>query len=308
MIVPLSFQSIQQLISDEEIPSRLVHYPAEVVQAVYRYGAPVGSVIQHLPQAERLMPLARQRINEYEASGQSCPSGMVFLADELTDGRGRFQRSWHAPPGGLWLTLVMANTLLPESMRLYPLAAGMACCEAVRSYGIDAHLKWVNDVHVAGRKICGVLCESFTSATHADEYILIGVGININNLAFPSELGASAVSMKEILGRDTDLAAFAARLFAKFAWSFGLLCHDEAQRLAADDGSGADLPERLLLAAWRELSDTLGRRVWFGFDVQQKPQYRAEVLGIAPDGGIILRHLESGAEIVEHSGELLYIE
>ncbi len=308
MVESLSFQAIRQRISDEEIPSRLAHYPAEVVDAVYRYGAPVGSVIQHLPQAERLMPLARQRINEYEARGQSCPSGMVFLADELTDGRGRFQRSWHAPPGGLWLTLVMANTLLPESMRLYPLAAGMACCEAVRGYGIDARLKWVNDVQVAGRKICGVLCESFTSAAHGEEYILIGAGLNINNLAFPAELGATAVSMKEILGCDTDLAGFAARLLAKFSWSFGLLCHDEAQRLAADDGSGADLPESLLLGAWRELSDTVGRRVWFGFDVQQKPQYRAEVLGIAPDGGIILRHLESGAEIVEHSGELLYID
>lgn len=308
MVEPLSFSAIQQRISAEEIPSRLLHYPAEVVQAVYRYGAPVGSVIHHLPQAERLMPLARQRINEFEASGQSCPSGMVFLADELTGGRGRFQRSWHAPTGGLWLTLVMANTLLPESMRLYPLAAGMACCEAVRSYGIEARLKWVNDVHVAGRKICGVLCESFASAVHGEEYVLIGAGLNINNLAFPAELGATAVSMKEILGRDTDLAGFAARLLAKFSWSFGLLCYDEAQRLAADDGSGADLPESLLLGAWRKLSDTVGRRVWFGFDVQQQPQYRAEVLGLAPDGGIILRHLESGAEIVEHSGELLYID
>ncbi len=308
MAEPLSFQSIQQLISAEEIPSRLLHYPAEVVQAVYRYGAPVGSTIQHLPQAERLMPLARQRINEFEARGQSCPSGMVFLADELSDGRGRFQRSWHAPVGGLWLTLVMANTLLPESMRLYPLAAGMACCEAIRSYGLDARLKWVNDVHVAERKICGVLCESFTSTTFAEEYVLIGVGLNVNNLAFPPELGATAVSMKELLGRDTELTSFAARLLAKFSWSFGMLCHDEAQRLAADDGSGAHLPDSLLLAAWRELSDTVGRKVWFGFDVQQQPQYRAEVLGLAPDGGIILRHLESGAEIVEHSGELLYID
>lgn len=308
MVEPLSFQAVQQLISETEIPSRLAYYPSEVVQAVYRYGAPVGSTIHHFSQAERLMPLARQQINEYEARGQSCPSGMVFLADELTESRGRFQRSWHAPSGGLWLTLVMANTLLPESMRLYPLAAGMACCEAIRSYGIDAHLKWVNDVHVAGRKICGVLCESFTSAEFGEEYVLIGVGININNLAFPVELGATAISMKEILGCDTELTDFAARLLAKFSWSFGLLCHDEAQRLAAEDGSGADLPESLMLSAWKEMSDTVGRRVWFGFDVQQQPQYRAEVLGIAPDGGIILRHLESGSEIVEHSGELLYID
>ncbi|MFA7383394.1 MAG: biotin--[acetyl-CoA-carboxylase] ligase [Desulfurivibrionaceae bacterium] len=308
MVESLSFQAVRQLISAEEIPARLRHYPEEVVQAVYRYGAPVGSTILHLPQAERLMPLARQRINEAEACGHSCPSGLVFLADELTDGRGRFQRSWHAPSGGLWLTLVMANTLLPESMRLYPLAAGMACCEAIRSYGLEAHLKWVNDVQVAGRKICGVLCESFTSALFAEEYVLIGVGLNVNNLAFPAELGATAVSMKEILGRDTELAGFAARLLAKFSWSFGLLCHDEAQRLAADDGSGANLPESLLLAAWRQLSDSVGRKVWFGFDIQQAPQYRAEVLGISPEGGLILRHLESGAEVVEYSGEILYLD
>ncbi|OGQ86082.1 MAG: biotin--[acetyl-CoA-carboxylase] ligase [Deltaproteobacteria bacterium RIFOXYD12_FULL_56_24] len=308
MIEPLSFQAVQQLISAEEIPARLRHYPVEVVEAVYRYGAPVGSTIQHLPQAERLMPLARQRINEAETRGHSCPSGMVFLAEELTAGRGRFQRSWHAPVGGLWLTLVMANTLLPESMRLYPLAAGMACCEAIRSYGLEAWIKWVNDVQVAGRKICGVLCESFTSSLFAEEYVLIGVGLNVNNLAFPAELGATAVSMKEILGRDTELADFAARLLAKFSWSFGLLCHDEAQRLAADDGSGANLSESLLLGAWRQLSDSVGRKVWFGFDVQREPQYRAEVLGISPDGGLILRHLESGAEVVEYSGEILYLD
>lgn len=308
MVEPLSSQSIRQLISAEEIPSRLLHYPAEVVQAVYRYGAPVGSLILHLPRAERLMTLARQRINEFEAQGNSCPSGMVFLADELSGSRGRFARSWHAPSGGLWLTLVMANTLLPESMRLYPLAAGLACCEAVRSYGVEARIKWVNDVQAAGRKICGVLCESFTSANFAEEYVLIGVGVNVNNLAFPAELEATAVSMQEILGRDIDLAGFGARLLAKFAWSFGLLCYDEAQRLAIDDGSGAQLPESLLLGAWQELSDTVGRKVWFGFDVQQEPQYRAEALGIAPDGGIVLRHLESGVEMVEHSGELLYID
>ncbi len=299
--------TVRQIISDEEVPARLRHYPAEVVEAVYRYGAPVGNTIQHFPQAERLMPLARQLINEDEARGRSCPNGMVFLADELTDSRGRFQRSWHAPPGGLWLTLVMVNTLLPESMRLYPLAAGMACCEAIRSYGLDARLKWVNDVHVAGRKICGVLCESFISTIFAEEYVLIGVGLNVNNLVFPAELGATAVSMKELLGCDTELSAFAARLLAKFSWSFGLLCFDEAQRLAADDGSGTHLPDSLLLAAWQELSDTVGRRVWFGFDVQKEPQYQAEVLGLALDGGIILRHLESGVEMVEHSGELLYI-
>jgi len=304
----LSFLRIQQRIQEVEVPLRLKQYPPEVVSAVYRYGAPVSSTIEHLPQADRLMSLARQRIDEYEERNHSFPSGMVLLADALTASRGRFRRFWHAPPGGLWLTLVMANTLLPENMALYPLAAGAACCETVRTYGIDARVKWVNDVHLHGRKICGVLTESCRSRKYGDEYVLVGVGINVNNTDFPDDLRDLAISVKNILGHDVDLAEFACRLLAKFAWFFGLLCHDEQQRLDADDGSSTQLPESLLLASWRELSDTVGRRVWFGYDVQLQPQYRAEVLGLAADGGIVLRQLDSGAEIIEHSGELLYID
>ncbi len=304
----LSPQRIQQRIAEEEIPRRLRRYPAEVVEAVYRYGAPVASRIEHLPRAGRLMDLARQRIDEYEARDHSFPTGMLFLADTLTGSRGRFQRLWHAPPGGLWLTLVMANTLLPASTALYPMAAGAACCEAIRAHGIEAWVKWVNDVHLGGRKLCGILCETYRSRRFGDEYLLIGVGINVNNVDFPGELAGLATSMRTVLGREIDLPSFADLLLAKFSWYFGLLCHDEAERLAEDaygEGQGAS---GLLLPAWLELSDTIGRTVRFGFDVQQKPQYLAKVLGLAPDGGLILRQLASGEELIEHSGEILYVD
>lgn len=306
VVAPCSLQQVRKIIADTDHPRRLHRYSAEVVRAVYGYGAPIGSTIEHLPRAGRLMPLARQRISDCEERDHSFPSGMVLLADELTAGRGRFQRHWHAPPGGLWLTLVLVNTLLPESTRLFPLAAGAACCEVIRGYGIEARVKWVNDVHVAGRKICGVLTESFRSPRFGEEYVLVGVGVNVNNLAFPQELRETAVSMGEILGEEIDLAAFASRLLASLSWHFGLLAYDEEQRLAAEDGSGENRPESLLLAGWREFSDSVGRTVWFGFDVQEQPQYRALVLGLDPDGGLVLRHLESGVELVEYSGEILY--
>ncbi|MGV1099560.1 biotin--[acetyl-CoA-carboxylase] ligase [Thiovibrio sp. JS02] len=304
----LSYQRIQQCIAEEEIPLRLKHHPAEVVEAVYRYGAPVASRIEQLPRAGRLMSLARERIDAHEERDHSFPSGMLLIADALTESRGRFQRSWFAPPGGLWLTLVMANTLLPRSMALYPMAAGAACCEAIRGCGIDAQVKWVNDVHLAGRKICGILSESYRSRRFGDEYVLIGVGINVNNVDFPAELADLALSMKAVLGRDLDLAAFATRLLAKFSWYFGLLCHDEAEGLAGDDYGGEQGAGGLLLPAWRNLSDTIGRTVRFGFDVQRQPQYLAKVIGIAPDGGLILKQLVSGEELIEHSGEILYVD
>jgi BirA family biotin operon repressor/biotin-[acetyl-CoA-carboxylase] ligase len=307
-VAPLSFAGVRRIIAEQDLAVRLQRYPDEVVRAVYGYGAPIGSTIEHLPLAERLMPLARQRIGEHEERDHSFPSGMVLLADELSGGRGRFQRQWHAPAGGLWLTLVLANTLLPAFSRLIPLAAGAACCEAIRTCGVAARLKWVNDVLFSGRKICGVLCETFRTSRFGEEYVLVGIGVNVNNLAFPPELQDTAISLREILGTRIDLTVFAARLLASLSWHFGLLAFDEEQRLAADDGSGENMPESLLLAGWRELSDSVGRRVWFGFDVQRRPQYQALVLGLTPDGGLLLRHLESGAELVEHSGEILYID
>jgi len=307
-VAPPSFADIRRVIADSDRPARLQRYSEEMVRAVYGYGAPIGSTIEHLARAERLMPLARQRVREHEEQNRSFPSGMVLLADELSGGRGRFQREWHAPAGGLWLTMILASTLLPESARLIPLAAGAACCEAIRACGVEARVKWVNDVLFSGRKICGVLCESFCGPRFGEEYFLVGIGVNVNNLAFPPELRDTAVSLREILGGGLDLAAFAARLLASLSWHFGLLVFDEEQRLAVDDGSGENMPESLLLAGWRELSDSVGRRVWFGFDVQRRPQYQAMVLGLTPDGGLLLRHLESGAEIVEHSGEILYID
>ena len=304
----LSHSLIQQIITNEDMPRRLENYPSEVVDAVYRYGAFVGSSIEHHVLEGRLMDRARHLIADYEQQERSFPSGMVLLAHELTASKGRFRRVWHAPPGGLWMTLVVANTLLPKSTALYPLAAGLACCEAVRQYDIDARLKWVNDVHVSGRKICGILTETFKSPRHGEEYILIGVGVNVNNQSFPPELGSLAVSIKDILGRETELDLFAARLLAKFVWNIGLLHYEEQQRLDWYNDGGQDEQLHPVLDGWRGLSDSIGRQVWFGYDVQEKPQYKAQVMGLDPSGGLILKHLKDGVTVVEHAGEILYID
>ncbi|MDH4321756.1 MAG: biotin--[acetyl-CoA-carboxylase] ligase, partial [Desulfobulbaceae bacterium] len=226
---------------------------------------------------------------------------------ELADGQGRFGRYWHAPPGGIWMTVILANTLLPETTRLYPLAAGLACCEAIRHYGVRCQLKWVNDVLVGGRKIAGILSETVLTPHHHEEYVLIGIGINVNNETFPDELQDIAVSMRGVLGESLALDLFAARLLAKLTWGIGLLHYEERERLAGgDEGCWADEP--LLVRQWRALSDTVGRKVLFGYDVQKKPQYEAVVEGITPDGGLMLRHLADRVAVVEYSGEIAYLD
>jgi len=306
-ITHLSPDLVRQLVWEEEAPGRQRHLSPDAVAEVFRFGAMVGSEIHRFAELDRGMDYAKQLVRDSEARDCALASGTVILAETLTGGRGRFRRVWHAPPGGIWMTLVLANTLLPETSRLYPLAAGLACCEAIRHFGINCQLKWVNDVHVQGRKIAGILAETMIGPRFGEEYVLIGIGINANNEAFPPELADTAVAMCSLLGEPVDLEALAARLLAKLNWAMGLLHYEERQWLADDDGSRpAAARESMLVAQWRGLSDTIGRRVWFGYDVQQNPQYEALVIGLTADGGLILQHLADDVQCVEYSGEILY--
>lgn len=309
----LSHASVQRLIRETELDLRARQLPPDSVQEIFRYGAFVGSTIERHAALARGMEQARALIRGHEARDVSFPSGWVILADQLTGGRGRFQRDWHAPAGGVWMTLVIVNTWLDRHARLLPLAAGVACCEALRASGVPAHVKWVNDVHVQGRKIAGILIESFRGPVTGEEYFLIGAGVNVNNTAFPPDLAASAVSAAQILGRDLDLDAFLVTLFAKFSWNIGLLHHEEARLLAAHGFAGGEEPEageetpHLLLDSWRSVSDSIGRQVLFGFDVQRQPLYRAVVRGIAPGGGILLERSDDGLTVLEEAGEIIYL-
>ncbi len=274
---------------------------------IVRYGAFVASVIESHDQLPRAMDHARSLIASSANSGQSMASGTVILADEMSMCKGRFTRSWHAPRGGVWGCMVFANTLLPQWRSFISLTAGVACCEAVREIcDIPSSVRWVNDVLFEGRKLAGFLVESYTEPVHREEFALVGFGINVNNTAFPAELAGSATSLGRILGRDIDLSLFTTIFLARLAYNFGILYHEEARDLRGDGFSGKQ-KRHLLLERWLYLSDTLGKRVRYGFDVMNAPQYLAQAIGLDPSGGLILR-LADGSMKIEHSGEIRYLE
>jgi len=276
-------------------------------EVVGRYGAFVGSVIESHFMLPRAMDYARNLIHETVQDGGSVASGTVILADTMSRSKGRFTRHWHAPLGGVWGCMIHANTLLPQSRRFIPFAAGLSCCEAVREGGVEsATLRWVNDVLVEGRKLAGFLVESYTERIHGEEFTLVGFGINANNCSFPSDLSGASISLKQILAAEIDLSAFTALFLSRLAWNFGLLYHEEARELAGDVFSG-ESGKHLLLDRWVAASDTVGKKVVYGFDVMTAPQYRAKVVDVDDDGGLVLR-LEDGYEKTEYSGEVRYIE
>jgi len=312
----LTPDSLRQIINEEEIPLRGKTFTPDTVNEIFRYGVIVGNTIEHHGQIPRGMDWARQLIHKAEEENRSFPSGTVILADEMVRSKGRFKRSWHAPQGGLWMTLVMVNTLLPESTHFIPMAAGVACCEVLRHYRLPAHIKWVNDVLVGGKKIAGILTETFAGSRFGEEYILIGIGINVNNDEFPAELSEQATSLKSCLNKETSLAEVAARLLAKLRWNIGLLYFEEAKHLEVHGGiakrhetrlENMHEGEHLLLESYKKLTDVLNRRVIFGFDVQENPQFEAQVVGIDSSGGLILE-LDDTSRIVQHSGEIIYLK
>lgn len=275
-----------------------------LAEELLRRGANVGCRLYCHDTLDRAMEEARRLTSEAEAAGRDPYSGTVVVAGELLNGRGRMGRAWYSPPGGVYLALQLAPELPPGRMGLYPLAAGVAACTALRLHLPGARLKWVNDVIVSGRKLCGLLSESFHSPRHRQEYLLLGVGANANITAFPEELTGLATSLELELGRAVDIEALTASLLHHLGGWLALLHHHD-QRLLEEEFAEAP-PPNPVVAAFRRLTDSLGRRVlWRAGDGD--PGTTARAIDVAEDGGLVLE-LAGGARHTAHGGEILYLD
>ncbi len=250
------------------------------------------------------MDRLRELILLAEGENTVLDDGTVVLASSLSDGCGRFGRYWHAPKGGLWLAVALADTLLSNFSRLLPFCIGVACCRTIQMYHVPAAIKWVNDIHVNGLKIAGILSETVNGLLPDSRYHLIGIGININNSEFPEEIAEIATSIRMQTGTTQNIETFGERLLAHLAWSLGLLRMQEALHLKQN---GTHPGSMALQEVWMNLSDTVGKKVIYGFNVQEEPQYRAVVNRIDDDGGLVMT-LEDGRPITEYSGEIIYLD
>ncbi len=289
---------------ESERLKRVGGFDSQDVEIILRYGSFIASSVDYLASASRTMDVARNWIDQCEKSGQSVENGRIIIADSLHGCTGRFQRSWHAPHGGLWGCLVHADTLLPRSAMLLSLAVGVAACEAIHEFGgEEASLRWVNDILFGDKKVAGFLIETHYSARWKEPFQLIGFGINLNNRSFPDELVSIATSLSEEVGQQIDISAFFYCFVAKLIWNIGLLHFYDATK--PQWSLEAENTVHPVVAAWLTKSDSIGRVVAYGNDVIENPQFYGRVAGLTCDGGLRLL-VENGKEIVEYSGEIRY--
>jgi BirA family biotin operon repressor/biotin-[acetyl-CoA-carboxylase] ligase len=131
-----------------------------------------------------------------ELAAAGAPEGTLVIAEEQRRGRGRRGRSWYSPPRmGIYASLILRPKLPPHQAPKITLVAGVSVAEALlAATPLRPKIKWPNDILVGGRKICGILTESSTEMDAID-YVVLGVGINVNTPDFPRELKETATSV-----------------------------------------------------------------------------------------------------------------
>ncbi|WP_418282756.1 biotin--[acetyl-CoA-carboxylase] ligase [Halorubrum sp. DTA98] len=236
------------------------------------------------------------RARELAADGAS---DLVVVADEQLGGRGRLDRQWTAPSGGVWASVLTRPDVPPAHAPAFTLAVAVAVTDACRELGVDAYIKWPNDVLVGdgspvgdgrsgvssgrasddrargGRKLAGILTEMEGEADQVS-WLVVGPGVNANIDA--EELPTGATSLREQCGADIDRRRFLQRLLERY------------HELTA-------APDRIL-PAWRERTSTIGARV-------RVDTAAGEVHGVAVDvefpGGLVV---DTGDEHVRvHAGD-----
>lgn len=159
-----------------------------------------------------------------------APEGALVIAEHQTAGRGRLGRPWTDTSGqGLLFSVVLRPSLPPDRLGLITLAGGVAVAEAVGAWTapVEPRIKWPNDVLIDGQKCCGMLLES--SLDGPIPLVVLGIGLNVNQDAFPEMLADRATSLRLETGRFVPRPALLARLLERLEhWADRLAAGDEA--------------------------------------------------------------------------------
>jgi BirA family biotin operon repressor/biotin-[acetyl-CoA-carboxylase] ligase len=128
---------------------------------------------------------------------QGAAHGSVYVAEEQTGGRGRGAHAWASPPGsGLYVSVLLRPQMAPGDALWISLAAGLAVRHAVEEMTtLQADLRWPNDLMLGKKKFCGILTEMHAEATRV-QHVVVGIGINVLQMAFPEGLDAVATSLQ----------------------------------------------------------------------------------------------------------------
>lgn len=200
-----------------------------------------------------------------------APEGTVVVAEAQSAGRGREGRHWLSPLGvGLYVSVLLRPPLPPQELPPLTLTAAVAAVRALlRTTGVAPGIKWPNDLMLSGKKFGGILTEMATHP-HKGPYLVVGLGLNVNNRDFPPELEGLATSLARELRRPIPRLPLLQAWLEEFDRPYDTCLHQ-------------GFPE--ILEEWKRHSVTLGRRVTVR---QGERQLNGLALEVSPAGALLL--------------------
>ena len=178
------------------------------------------------------LPSTNTEIARLAAEGAA--EGFAVVADEQTAGRGRLQRAWSSTKGaGLYFSILLRPALAPDRWSLITFIAALATGDALlEAANVHTDIKWPNDLLANERKICGILAEAIE--TPAGRAVVLGIGINLTNEAFPADLSNVATSVATESQRAPEREAILASLLNALSRWYSLLHEtDGAEKIVA---------------------------------------------------------------------------
>ncbi|MEE8401516.1 MAG: biotin--[acetyl-CoA-carboxylase] ligase [Candidatus Hydrothermarchaeaceae archaeon] len=180
-------------------------------------GSRIGTKIERFGKVDSTNDIAKSLARD------GAREGTVIIADSQSGGRGRYERCWSSPSGGIFVSVILRPDTLSGRVSLLPLLAGSAVANTLNGlYGIGAQVKWPNDVLIGERKVSGILSEIDTD----DDFVIVGIGINANFDPgdLPKEVRKTATTLKAELKREVSKTELLRRLLSELDDMYNRFC------------------------------------------------------------------------------------
>jgi BirA family biotin operon repressor/biotin-[acetyl-CoA-carboxylase] ligase len=216
--------------------------------------------------------------------------GSIILSKIQTQGRGRFDRNWESPEGGVYLSIILRPDCSAEKALLLSIMSGVVISKTVSFYGLNPTIKWPNDVRVNNKKIAGILIES-ESILDRMKYVIVGLGINLNlkkeNLS--EKISEESTSILEETGKQTDYYEFIKKLLNNFYRYYDIFLETKYN---------------IIINEWKNYSDTIGKKISYSTN---NNQIIGKVIDINEFGSLVIKTDKKNQQIIS-SGECNYIK
>lgn len=211
------------------------------------------------------LPSAQDKAKELAKKGLE---NIVVVSDVQTKGRGRFKRKWYSRKGSLSISILLKPSNL-KNLQYLTFSAAVAVVEAIKkTVRLNTSIKWPNDVHYKGKKLCGILTEGIFGKYN---YVIVGIGINANQSKFPDEIKEIATSLKIIKRKNINIKDLMGKILGEFSILYSYYNNNKLKNI---------------LTKWKKYCDTINKDVTL---ITQTKKLRGKAIGIDKDCNLLLK-------------------